>query len=191
MMTSLNYSEYNIDEPESINNFEKSKFNTQVKHKNHTMKRKRNVTNLLKTMHANRNKIYDDEEEDENELNTAYLGNVQLPPPPQMTTINENDNITNDNVVKLDTNINQENFTDNTTETYTRQYVPYYNGESYQSVNKDQMMEKMNYMIHLLEEQKDEKSNSVIEELILYGFLGIFMIFMVDSFSKVGGKYTR
>jgi hypothetical protein len=51
-------------------------------------------------------------------------------------------------------------------------------------------MEKINYMIHLLEEQQDEKSGSVTEEVILYSFLGIFIIFIVDSFYYVG-KYTR
>jgi hypothetical protein len=42
----------------------------------------------------------------------------------------------------------------------------------------------------LLEEQQDEKTSHVTEEVILYSFLGIFMIFIVDSFSRVG-KYTR
>jgi hypothetical protein len=74
---------------------------------------------------------------------------------------------------------------------YTRQYVPYYATQAYEPAAKDQVMDKMNYMIHLLEEQKDEKSGGVVEELILYGFLGVFMIFMVDSFAKVGRKYTR
>ena len=52
------------------------------------------------------------------------------------------------------------------------------------------LLDKLNYMIHLLEEQQNEKTNNLTEELILYIFLGIFVIFIVDSFSKVG-KYTR
>ena len=36
-------------------------------------------------------------------------------------------------------------------------------------------------MIHLLEEQKDEKTGHVIEEVILYSFLGIFIIFIVEA----------
>ena len=51
-------------------------------------------------------------------------------------------------------------------------------------------MTKLNYMIHLLEENKDEKTQNVTEELVLYMFLGVFVIFVVDSFAKVG-KYTR
>ena len=52
------------------------------------------------------------------------------------------------------------------------------------------LIEKLNYMINLLEEKKDERTNNVTEEVILYSFLGIFMIFIVDSFSRVG-KYVR
>jgi hypothetical protein len=54
----------------------------------------------------------------------------------------------------------------------------------------NKVMEKINYMIHLLEEQHHEKTNNITEEFILYTFLGVFMIFVVDSFSR-SGKYTR
>ena len=51
-------------------------------------------------------------------------------------------------------------------------------------------MKKLNYVVHMLEEQQDEKTQSITEEIILYTFLGIFVIFVVDSFSKVT-KYKR
>ena len=54
----------------------------------------------------------------------------------------------------------------------------------------DVLLNKINYMINLLEEQQDERTNNVTEEVILYSFLGIFIIFLVDSFARVG-KYTR
>jgi len=57
-------------------------------------------------------------------------------------------------------------------------------------VTDNKVMEKINYMIHLLEEQHHEKTNNITEEFILYTFLGVFMIFVVDSFSR-SGKYTR
>jgi hypothetical protein len=56
--------------------------------------------------------------------------------------------------------------------------------------SQDVLLQKINYMISLLEDQKDEKTNNVTEEVVLYSFLGIFIIFIVDSFSKVG-KYVR
>ena len=51
------------------------------------------------------------------------------------------------------------------------------------------LIEKLNYIIHMLEEKKDEKTGHVIEELVLYCFLGIFIIFIVDTFTHaaVGG----
>lgn len=54
----------------------------------------------------------------------------------------------------------------------------------------EKIMEKINYMIHLLEEQQNEKTNNITEEFVLYTFLGIFMIYVVDSFSRAG-KYVR
>ena len=45
-------------------------------------------------------------------------------------------------------------------------------------------------MVHLLEEQKDEKTDNVTEELVLYLFLGVFVIFVTDSFARAG-KYVR
>jgi hypothetical protein len=57
-------------------------------------------------------------------------------------------------------------------------------------VANDKVMEKINYMIHLLEESQSEKTNNVTEEFILYTFLGMFIIFVVDSFAR-SGKYIR
>ena len=45
-------------------------------------------------------------------------------------------------------------------------------------------------MIHLLEDQQEHKTDNITEELILYMFLGVFVIFVVDSFARAG-KYTR
>jgi hypothetical protein len=74
---------------------------------------------------------------------------------------------------------------------------PYYNAEMYNSLatqsplsSQDILLQKLNYMINLLEEQQDEKTSNVTEEVVLYSFLGIFIIFVVDSFARVG-KYVR
>jgi hypothetical protein len=56
--------------------------------------------------------------------------------------------------------------------------------------NNQVLLDKLNYMINLLEEQQDQKTNNVTEEVVLYSFLGIFIIFIVDSFARVG-KYVR
>ena len=50
--------------------------------------------------------------------------------------------------------------------------------------------DRLSYIIHLLEEQQNEKTNNTLEEAIMYLLLGTFVIFVVDSFSR-GGKYVR
>lgn len=71
--------------------------------------------------------------------------------------------------------------------------TPYYARMGLQggnSLGDSKLLEKINYMIHLLEEQQAEKTNNITEEFILYTFLGVFIIFVVDSFARAG-KYTR
>ena len=69
---------------------------------------------------------------------------------------------------------------------------PYYSamGINASSGGDNKLLEKINYMIHLLEQQQHEKTDNITEEFILYSFLGIFIIFVVDSFARAG-KYTR
>jgi hypothetical protein len=86
----------------------------------------------------------------------------------------------------------------NMTPIHVPQYAsPYYSkmgimnsgtGSSGSMDNK--LLEKLNYMIHLLEEQQNEKTSNITEEFILYTFLGVFIIYIVDSFAK-SGKYVR
>lgn len=73
------------------------------------------------------------------------------------------------------------------------------NGNNYDSTNTSRpfnsgngnIHEQLNYIIHLLEEQQNVKTSTTTEELILYTFLGVFTIYIVDSFTKVSKTYTR
>ena len=56
--------------------------------------------------------------------------------------------------------------------------------------NKEEVLQKLNYIIYTLDKQKDIKSDQKIEELLLYSFLGVFIIYVLDSFTKIG-KYKR
>lgn len=70
---------------------------------------------------------------------------------------------------------------------------PYYNRVNYniqEPSSPDILIQKLNYMITLLEEQQDEKTSNVTEEVVLYSFLGIFIIFIADTFVRAG-KYVR
>ena len=77
---------------------------------------------------------------------------------------------------------------------YNDNYNLKYNSSSQNpnSINFDnnKLLSKLEYIIHLLEEQHNEKTNYITEELILYLFLGIFILFVLDSFSR-GSKYVR
>ena len=76
-------------------------------------------------------------------------------------------------------------------EEYYKQFVPYYDrANNGPTVHRDELIDKLDYMIHLLEEQREIKTGSVTEEVILYSFLGVFIIFVIDSFARAG-KYTR
>ena len=71
---------------------------------------------------------------------------------------------------------------------------PYYNQVNYNNSldtsSPDVLLQKLNYMITLLEDQQDERTNNVTEEVVLYSFLGIFIIFIADTFVRAG-KYVR
>ena len=81
---------------------------------------------------------------------------------------------------------------------YTDSYstTPYYKGLSIHAAQpsfapqNSQLMEKLNYMIRLLEEQQKEPTQNIMEEFVLYGLLGVFIIYLVDSFARAG-KYIR
>ena len=74
---------------------------------------------------------------------------------------------------------------------------PHYTNANYNNNNnvqefpsQDVLLQKLNYMISLLEDQQDERTNNVMEEVVLYSFLGIFVIFVADTFVRAG-KYVR
>lgn len=110
---------------------------------------------------------------------------------------------------KLDVNNYRSNYGDsNSVDEYYKKMLPalngmaqknpvnrqYYNDAQIQGyataqTSQDVLLQKLNYMINLLEEQQDEKTNNVTEEVILYSFLGIFIIFVIDSFARVGKMY--
>ena len=62
--------------------------------------------------------------------------------------------------------------------------------ESPMHFDNNKLLKKLDYIIHLLEEQHNEKTNHITEELILYLFLGLFILFVLDSFARAS-KYHR
>ena len=54
----------------------------------------------------------------------------------------------------------------------------------------DVLLSKLNQIIEMFEDQKEIRTNQKNEEVVLYCFLGIFVIYVLDSFVYIG-KYKR
>jgi len=84
----------------------------------------------------------------------------------------------------------------NNLQQYYEKYNAYLNdskngySNSNMNVSNQELLKKIDNILFLLEEQRETRTNYVTEELILYIFLGIFVIYLADSFVKVG-KYIR
>ena len=152
----------------------------------------------------------------DSENDGAHLANFSPMPPPDMNSKNPNpyvkkqDNLydtsdsssppTKYNYVSDDRGLgNLTNYHNGYTETPLFQKTnPYYSkmgisnsGSGYVSNGIDnKLMERINYMVRLLEEQQHEKTANITEEFLLYTFLGVFVIYVVDTFSR-NGKYVR
>ena len=128
---------------------------------------------------------------------SSYLN----PPPEFYNSANSTVNDNNSNYKSIYSNVNASSLPSFSNTTDYGRFIPDYNkmyglGKTEGFVaavpksQSDVLLEKLNYMITLLEQQQDDRTNNVTEEVILYSFLGIFIIFIVDSFARVG-KYVR
>lgn len=150
----------------------------------------KDVSELIRKLHSDH---YPDSDSDSDDLNVIY--------PPQKTPIQKYHEIPSihdhDDIEYDDTNFfsfnDQQKYTHSNHKdkfTYKENFSNLFNENSDQNINIDELSRKMDYIIHMLKDNEEGKTNYVTEELILYCFLGIFMIYLIDSFVKVG-KYTR
>jgi len=171
--------------------------------KNKTQKKRRNLdesidNDVLNTIQQIHNSIDNDNNEDNNNF---------IPPPPAVSAGSERVDMRNE--LEEETDENNDN---QYSSPYLKQYYNQFNSNlavsnsaiddsAYRNTltnpntqlsnnSNDDVINKMNHMIHLLEDQQSRKTEHVTEEIILYSFLGIFTIFIVDSFARVG-KYVR
>ena len=148
-----------------------------------------NVTNILSKLHSS------NEEED----NTNFQDNLLQEKSKNYENSMSNINIINNEMNKMNSidsnnisntiyNSQANNVYSNLDDSYKSNYN-FINQETTLNSNKE-LLSKLYYIVHLLEEQHNEKTNHITEELILYLFLGIFIIFVLDSFAR-SSKYTR
>ena len=113
------------------------------------------------------------------------------------SSIDNINNISNskNNVSNLENSdvLNNTTFSKNNLSNYSDSYKLNYNASqntNTHNYDNNSLLSKLDYIIHLLEEQHNEKTNYITEELILYLFLGIFILFVLDSFARAS-KYVR
>ena len=166
MTNQLSYSDWPLDSKKNLNNRAKTI-------KNNVKKIDKNKFKKL----LNRNSDSDSESEsDIADFNPPPKPEISNNVPPSYT------DITNDTNLEYSNKEVKRQYSNNVTHPFTQ----------YDDTNNELLSKKINYMINLLEEQKDEKTKNITEELILYCFLGIFIIFLIDSFVKIGkSEYTR
>ena len=97
--------------------------------------------------------------------------------------------------IKMNNNpLNSLNYNNNSEEYVSDYYKNYLKNvqanNNLESISNNELLKKLDNILYLLEDQNEEKNSYVTEELILYIFLGVFIIYVLDSFVRVG-KYTR
>ena len=142
---------------------------------------------LTKTTH------YQNENEISNSNSNSNSNITNQPVQFNYTQANNNNNNNNNNIDPPATKENFAKLESQYASDYYKQFSQYQG--SYQIPqsshnNNSDLLKKLDNILYLLEEQQEEKTNLVTEELILYVFLGIFVIYVLDSFVRVG-KYTR
>ena len=161
--------------------------------RNKTIKKKENKTEKVQTFLNGLEELENLESMDSNSNLEDFSESFNPPSNPSLTKKG-----TDLQETYIDSDISPENFQnlngdEARNKEYYNQFVPYYN-QATNNANihgsRDELMEKLNYIVQVLEETKDEKTENISEELVLYMFLGVFVIFVVDSFAKAG-KYTR
>lgn len=155
---------------QKINEAKRTKLNTNILKKLTSTPKEEDIQNI----HLNSTI----KEENENTLAEFYSNEYEEDLKKKINNNNfKQDLYQNENIIKdylLQNNLSQNDFNNNE--------KPYY--------TNDELLSKLNYIIKMFEEQKDIKTNQKNEEVVLYCFLGIFVIYVLDSFVSIG-KYKR
>ena len=189
-MSSLLINAATVDYKDNINinnkkeNFSKMNNNNKTLKNNGGTKLKANF--LKENFNINNHQNQDNDDDDDDVLENFNNSYTEENTPVQKKNIQEKENSMFDN------NVSNENYLPYESD-YYKKYIQ--NLEKIQNTQdnnlNDQLLKKIDNILFLLEDQNEQNFNYITEELILYIFLGIFIIYVLDSFVKIGGKYTR
>ena len=108
-----------------------------------------------------------------------------------INTTNTSNNASNlENLDVLNSSFLSKNNMSNYSDSYKLNYDTLSQNSNTHNDDNNKLLTKLDYIVHLLEEQHNEKTNYITEELVLYLFLGIFILFVLDSFARAS-KYVR
>lgn len=108
-----------------------------------------------------------------------------------INTTNTSNNASNlENLDVLNSSFLSKNNMSNYSDSYKLNYDTLSQNSNTHNYDNNKLLTKLDYIVHLLEEQHNEKTNYITEELVLYLFLGIFILFVLDSFARAS-KYVR
>ena len=201
MSIALFAAEYN-EEPnkeEFINNKRKNfKRRIGMANKNNNKKPSSKAMNTLNAIHSNLEDVDSEEKE---------LMNFKPMDPPESSGVEKTKSRSSTEFRDSDTEGFEKMFTESNDETepqeengYATQYYNNYVPPTHLNYKPEEMApntamtgdmdQKLNYLIELIEQQKGERTDNVTEEILLYGLVGVFVIYVVDSFVMIG-KYKR
>ena len=183
---------YSVFEPFENNNNNNNNSNSSRRPNNRNNKTRKNPpassSSRVESMIAQIHKNKDDNDSELEEFNPPPMakssGVERMREREEAKNVNNDEQVTQEGFNEMEGN--------QWSQEYYQQYIPMYTNAANNSSGSgdSELLEKLNYMIHLLEEERDVKQGNVTEEVVLYCFLGVFVIFVVDSFAKVG-KYVR
>ena len=129
----------------------------------------------IRSIHNNQESTL--KEENEEILANCYKGEVEkdlktkIEEEKHKQALYQNENVSSDYLISNNLNLNKVNSPTTTP-------------------NQDVVLSKLNQIIDMFEEQKEIRTNQKNEEVVLYCFLGIFVIYVLDSFVYIG-QYKR
>ena len=174
MASQLGFSEFNKDDNKNevlSNMYKKRKNKTLRKRSKITSEKVETFLNSMKNVQENMDdkEGMDSDTEGLADFNPPPNGELTKQPEPSVNNLEGMNNPHEDNEITPEA---YENIKNDVMKSYYDSYIPYYNNPQNESVhqNKDELMRKLNYLIHLMEEDKDEPTKNVTEELILYMF---------------------
>tara|TARA_Y100000389_G_scaffold119941_1_gene117106 strand:- start:6172 stop:6699 length:528 start_codon:yes stop_codon:yes gene_type:complete len=160
------------------NNYQKKSAPKNQTYKNKEISKKINKSTL--------EELYKPESDDE----LDNMGDFQpVQKPIQNTEIKEDEPVNTSDFSKLQNSYMND---------YYQQYISNFNNSNQDTstsvnINRDinnDLLKKLDNILFLLEEQRESEKHLITEELILYVFLGVFIIYVLDCFVKAG-KYVR